>query len=181
MNALPAQSTMNRSQPIGKTRFGDRNNTSLQSIFSQNESRRYREQQRAPQVIFVLPPPAQNEVIEKRHSLAGDLTEDEIVALDRVYLIRRREAVCAFLAKNRFLLPLLNQAPHEIRKHFGENAKLGLRMSFDLENPDKLFIQILPSLPVDDAFSLFEAVNADWWLDAMDEADWKLNLIVEYE
>jgi hypothetical protein len=173
------QSQMIPSHHIGKMRPANRRNASYQLVSSQNEWERYKK--RPNQSASLSPSPVQNEVRERRHSVARDLTKDEVAALDRVYLIRERGKVSNFLATNGFLLPLLKESAQEIRKRFGQETALVLRMSVNPDGEDReLFINIQTPLPFAEAFPLLERIDEEWWLDNASKANGKLELILEY-
>jgi hypothetical protein len=110
-----------------------------------------------------------------------DSISKEIEQLGKLYVMRDAERVLAFYAENRFLFDLLIEAPTPIKKLFGEETELGLRVALDSEaGYSEMFIRIMTKLKAEQAFSLLEKLEEEWWFNSSEKTNGKLNLTLEY-
>ena len=119
-------------------------------------------------------PPFRTRRIEQR--------QQEIGALSKLYNFTRKEKIKEFILKNSCVLPLLKEAPSQIKSTFGENVKLALKISTEPDSfqSDELWILILTELPASEAFPLLESFDKNWWLDNLERGNSKLNIRLEY-
>jgi len=104
-----------------------------------------------------------------------------IADLELCYSVLESDKVVDYLEKYPFLVPLLSQAPSEIRKYF-LSAQLLLELVTDPDAYDTtdLVLFIIPSCEPDDASKSFDQFGEDWWLDTMSQAQGKLFIVTEY-
>jgi hypothetical protein len=109
-----------------------------------------------------------------------DSISKEIEQLSRLYVIRDPERVLAFYAENRFLFDLLLEIPTQIKKYFGQDVELILRLSQEPEFPSarELVVEIKSGLSVKEEISLLDKFDEEWWLDNSGKADCKLNIML---
>ena len=90
-----------------------------------------------------------------------------IELLKQDYVIQDDTTLDKFLSDHLYLVETLHEATPHIRKHFGANAKVLLKVKEDRESPDlfeHLFAYIKTDLPVSDALTRFLALNREWCL-----------------
>ncbi len=96
------------------------------------------------------------------------------------YAVRDRETVERFLARHRFLVPVLGEARHSIAAIFGPETPVRLELVTDPEEGDSaLFARIETTLPVPAALDRLNRLSDDWWLDALPAAQGFLHIDVE--
>jgi hypothetical protein len=102
--------------------------------------------------------------------------------LGNLYDIEDSEAVTAFLTQNAFLRDLLVEAHGKIVEFFGEGTNVHLELvdDPDLGEDRQLYAVIFTSLATKDAIPLQESLDNAWWLDNLERASGKFNIIVEY-
>lgn len=118
-------------------------------------------------------------LIEKRRR---EYLKQEFNSLSSLYEFREQENIENFILKNDFLFNILKEARIQIRKVFGENTRLALKISSELEpiSSEELWILILTELTAKEAFPLLEKFDENWWLDNLGKANAKLNIRLEY-
>lgn len=107
---------------------------------------------------------------------------EEINALSRKYGISKFEEVKNFLSKNLFLISLLEEIPNKICQYFGDGQKLSMKISHEPDFPQfpELWVSILTELSAKEALPILEKFDEEWWLENMDRADCKLNIILKF-
>jgi len=102
--------------------------------------------------------------------------------LESLYIFRKPEEVSQFLKANPFLVPLLLEAHGQIENYFGPHPTVALEVITDPEAMDdrELFAFICTSLPPDEALVRLDRLDEEWWLDAMDRAEGKFCIHVEF-
>ncbi|MBO1347587.1 MAG: hypothetical protein EBE86_009410 [Hormoscilla sp. GUM202] len=109
------------------------------------------------------------------------LERTEIESLEKLYSFKEPQAVYDFLESNPFLVPLLQEAHGEIRKHF-PNSRLFLQYITDPEiyNPQlAVFLTRPENLDVEERIDLLERLGDDWWLDAKPRSQRKMIICFE--
>lgn len=87
------------------------------------------------------------------------------------YTVRDRDMVERFLARHRFLVPVLQEARPAIAAAFGPETPVILELSTDPEEGDSaLFARIETTLPVPTALDRLNRLYDDWWMDALPAA-----------
>lgn len=102
-------------------------------------------------------------------------------SLEQVYHFRKPVEVSLFLEKNPFLIPLLEEAYDYIRKYF-PSSTLFLEVVADPEVIDErqLIIFIDANQGQDEASEALDRLDKDWWLDALERAQEKLCITLEF-
>lgn len=109
------------------------------------------------------------------------LDPTEIESLEKLYSFKEPQAVYDFLESNPFLVPLLQEAHGEIRKHF-PNSRLFLQYITDPEiyNPQlAVFLTRPENLDAEERIDLLERLDDDWWLDAEPRSQRKMIICFE--
>ncbi len=99
--------------------------------------------------------------------------------IEALYQIRGDD-VFAFIEQHPFLVPILLEAPAQIKPYFPESP-LALEMFIDPEGIGvrSLLIVIPTRLDVDTAFEKFNQIHDDLWFQRWDETQHKLDLYME--
>lgn len=105
---------------------------------------------------------------------------DEFASLHSNYKIENEARVTSFIRKYPFLLSLLEEAPNQIHRVFGNDVSLYLELHSDSqEGWDELFIVIKSKYSVEKAISLENRLAKEWFLDKMEVTQGKLNITEE--
>lgn len=101
--------------------------------------------------------------------------------LERLYTFREREEVLWFLESYPFLVSLLLEAYDNIGNYF-PYTQVFLEVVTDPEaiNDYQLVSSIATNLGPDEVIDRLERFDEDWWLDALDQAQGKLCINVEF-
>ena len=102
-------------------------------------------------------------------------------ALDEKYTFRDREKVLNFLDEYPFLMQLLMDAYPVIRQHF-PYTPLTLRLMNDPEmiGDTHLLILITTDYGADETLQRLDRIDEDWWLGALEKAQGKLSINVDF-
>jgi hypothetical protein len=121
-------------------------------------------------------------VIEKK-VMDIEYLHRELTLLSRLYNIRRESEVFKFLEDKPSLIPLIVEAHKRIRDYFGSSTELVLEVITDPEATEdyELVIFVRTNLSPDDAFSMLEQLDEEWWLDASSEMREKICIHMEFE
>lgn len=108
--------------------------------------------------------------------------EAQLQWLELTYTLREPKEVLSFLEKNKVLMPLLIEARFKIRNHF-PNSRVFLEVDANPEdiNDRQLVAFIATNLSPHEALRELKQFDEDWWLDALDRANGKLCINVEFE
>ena len=125
---------------------------------------------------------ALSELLEKKF-ICIEYLHREVTLLSRLYNIRRESEVFKFLEDKPAILSLVLEAHERIRDYFGHSTELVLEGITDPETTEdyELVIFVRTSLSPDDAFSMLELLDEEWWLDASADMNEKLCIHVEFE
>lgn len=123
-----------------------------------------------------------SELLEKKF-ISIEYLHREVTLLSRLYNIRRESEVFKFLEDKPFIISLVLEAHERIRDYFGSSTELVLEVITDPEATEdyELVIFVRTSLSPDDAFSMLELLDEEWWLDASSDMSEKLCIHVEFE
>jgi len=123
-----------------------------------------------------------SELLEKKY-ISFEYLHREIALLSRLYNIRRESEVFKFLEDKPAILSLVLEAHDRIRDYFGYSTELVLEVITDPEATEdyELVIFVRTSLSPDDAFTMLELLDEEWWLDASSDMNEKLCVHVEFE
>ncbi len=108
--------------------------------------------------------------------------EAQLQLLELIYSFRKPKEVQRFLETNKFLAPLLMEAYFEIRKYF-PNPRVFVEVDTDPEEPNdrQLVAFIATDFSPNEALRKLKQFDEGWWLDALDRAQKKLCINVEFE
>lgn len=112
----------------------------------------------------------------------GRRYKTEIQWLEQLYTFRERPGVLRFLNKYPFLVSLLLEAHKKIGDYF-PNSQVFLEVVTDPEtiNDHQLVTFIATNLVPDKAVDSLNRFDDDWWLDALDRAQGKLCINLEFQ
>jgi hypothetical protein len=107
---------------------------------------------------------------------------DRIKGLRELYDLTDDAAVESYLAQYPFLANVLYAAHAKIRKYFGLNDRLSLKVveEPDMKDSRRLFVLIHTALRPRDAISVLDELDRGWWLGALSAAEGKLSIDLEY-
>jgi threonyl-tRNA synthetase len=108
--------------------------------------------------------------------------DGEVNSLSRKYEISNFEEVKNFISKNRFLIPLLEEIPNKIFQYYGSQQKIALELFYEPDFPQssKLWVSVLTELSAEEARSIMDKIDGEWWLENIDRAKCKLNIGIDY-
>ncbi|MBL7075352.1 TIGR04255 family protein [candidate division KSB1 bacterium] len=134
------------------------------------------------QVKRTFPKRHQVKVLDVGVSADPEEVEKQVrTTLERLYTFREREEVLWFLERYPFLVSLLLDAYKEIGNYF-PYSQVFLEVITDPEATEdsQLVIFIATNLAPDKADDRLERFDEDWWLDALDRAQGKLCIDMEF-
>ena len=107
--------------------------------------------------------------------------QSDLTGLQPIFRLTGSE-VAQLLARNSFLVGLLNEAVPKLREHFGADAMVQLEVFRDPDNgaDAEVFARILTNRPAEEALSALDRFNEDWWFDASTRAKCLLNFALRY-
>ncbi|MFL5800988.1 MAG: hypothetical protein ACJ8CR_04525 [Roseiflexaceae bacterium] len=105
----------------------------------------------------------------------------DVQHLKNCYTFREDPQIAAFLNENMFLIPLLHEAYLYISKYFPDSP-LALEVVRDPEGNTcaLLVVAIATSLEPDEAIMRLDRFDKSWWFGAVDRAQGKLTISLEY-
>ena len=100
---------------------------------------------------------------------------------ERLYQLRGRAEVVAFVAEHPFLTPLLAEAYRQIESYFPQSQAF-LEVVADKEAPDdrELVASVVTGLSPAEALPTLDRFDEGWWLDASGRAQGKLCITLEF-
>ena len=103
-------------------------------------------------------------------------------SLEEAYVFRQAREVAEFLEEHPYLGSLLLEAYDHIQEHFGLRPRVALEVVTDPEATDdrELYALIGTHLSPEAALQRLERLDKEWWLAAMDRAQCKLSIDVEF-
>ncbi len=109
-------------------------------------------------------------------------TLEQINVLAREYEIHNPPEVAEFLSRNTFLLDLLKEIPSKIFQYYGSEQKIALEVFYEPDFPQssKLWVSVLTERSAEEARSIMDKIDEDWWLENIDKAKCKLNIGIDY-
>lgn len=128
------------------------------------------------------------EVVEVKEDLGKQLflvtapSKADAQFLEQLYSFRKTTETLHFLEKNSFLVPLLRDAYYNIHNYF-PYSELFLEVVADPEAADEkqLVVFIAVKHKRSDASLALDQLDEDWWLDAMERAQDKLCITLEFQ
>jgi hypothetical protein len=108
-------------------------------------------------------------------------TQVPLRELEQLYTLRKPQEVINFIGENAFLIPLLKNAPEQIRQYF-PGAPLFLELFIDYDNLSyrNLTLWIGSKYSAIESNTRLDALIDNWWLDAILDGDYKLSINVEF-
>jgi hypothetical protein len=119
--------------------------------------------------------------VAMRHSVFFGVARPAIDHITTGYALRNIDRVMSFIQDHSFLRTLLPEARHYINNYFPDSP-LALEVITDPEGDTsvQLVISILTSLSPDVALERLDALDQEWWLNALPRARNKLSIRVEF-
>jgi hypothetical protein len=107
---------------------------------------------------------------------------DEINALRSKYEISNFEEVKNFLSKNHFLISLLEEIPNKIYQYYKDEQRIALEVFYEPDFPQssELWVSVLTELSAEEARSIMNKIDEDWWLENIERAKCKMNIGIDY-
>ena len=131
-----------------------------------------------------MPPPIQpiDSFQAELEKYVGHVVADFTKNLLKDYEIFQPKDVAKYVAENLFLIDLLKETPSQIKKHFGSEQKLILQFFLDPEDPSGhgLHILVLTKSSVEEARSLMDKFDEDWWFDNEHRSHSKIMVNLRY-
>jgi hypothetical protein len=102
--------------------------------------------------------------------------------LSELYVFRDYRAVCSYFEKQRNLLPVLIEAHCRISATFGKSVAPVLSIVREPTAPEsvELFALIPTTLPIETALQYLAKFDEEWWLDAAEHQQARLNFDIEF-
>ena len=95
--------------------------------------------------------------------------------------LRNEGRVRQYLQQYPFLPPLLIEAQAHIKRLFSPDAGTALEVTDDPSDGSlQLYLIISTGLKAAAAYDLFERLDQEWWLEACERAQFRLNIIPEF-
>lgn len=109
------------------------------------------------------------------------ISESQFSDLRQQFELRDEAGIQSYLCKYPFLFPLLLEAKSQVTRLFGAETKPALQISIDPNDwSAQLFIVIPTRLDADAAFALFDQLDQEWWLEASERAEFRMNFTPEF-
>lgn len=108
----------------------------------------------------------------------------QIQLLDQLYILREPAEVIRFIKEHPFLAPLLLEAHSQIAKFFGPYPHVYLEIVADPEaaaGASQLVAFVSTPLSPDEALDILARLDESWWLEALQRAEGKLCITLEFE
>lgn len=121
------------------------------------------------------------EVLEDTGTAISHSPTTDAQALEHLYTFRKRLETQRFLEANRFLIPILGEAYTNIRRYFSTSV-LFLEVVSDPEvsGAEQLVLFIAVDHDPDAASDTLAQLDEDWWLEAMERAQDRLCITLEF-
>ena len=109
------------------------------------------------------------------------IPEAQFNDLRQQFALRDEASVRLYLCKYPFLFPLLLEAKAQVTRFFGNETQPALQISVDPNDwAAQLFVVIPTRLNADAAFALFDQLDQEWWLEASERAEFRMNFTPEF-
>jgi hypothetical protein len=115
-------------------------------------------------------------------SLRAQLEDDSITTLKRQYHWSNPSLIFSFLAGHLEVLPILLEAPEQVRRIFGNQARLRIECVSDPEVPgsNELFCYIGVDISAKEASIRLRQLDTEWFLSHIPKVNGLLNFDVEF-
>jgi hypothetical protein len=109
-------------------------------------------------------------------------TQVPLRELEQLYTLRKPDEVIKFIGDNAFLIPLLRNAPEQIRRYFpGAPLFLELFIDYDYPKDRNLVILLESSYAPQETSVRFYQLEENLWEDLWVNSNFKLSLNIEYK
>jgi hypothetical protein len=127
---------------------------------------------------------AKNQSLTSEQIVASQIKSinNEINALPSKYEISNFEEIKNFLSRNRFLISLLEEISNKIYQYYGSEQRIALEVFYEPNFPQssELWISVLTELSAEEARSIMDKLDEDWWLENINRAKCRLNIGIDY-
>lgn len=121
----------------------------------------------------------QEQVIDITSTVSVSLPKSDF--LEQVYSVRDSVNVRAFLVRYPFLISLLLEARPKISKYFpGKDVSLRVVADPEVTEDEQLMVLVIETSSPDEVYGRLERFDNDWWVGAVDRAEGKLCIDVEF-
>lgn len=105
----------------------------------------------------------------------------DIQSLERLYTFGEDTVVIQFLERYPFLIPLLLEARDKVQEYFpGSPTVLETVSDPEASGDDQLVLFIVTDSDPEQVLDSLDRLDENWWLDALDRAQGKLGISVEF-
>jgi len=95
--------------------------------------------------------------------------------------LRNENRVKQYLHQYSFLLPLILEAKAQIKRLFSPETGATLEVSTDpSDGSSQLYLVIPTRLKAEEAYRQFERLDQEWWLAASERAQFRMNIVPEF-
>jgi len=113
------------------------------------------------------------------HSYRAEQTTLE--TLLEQFELRNEGKVNQYLQQHSFLLPLILEAKAQIARIFSPETRTALEISADpSDGSSQLYLVIPTRLKAEEAYRRFERLDQEWWLEASESAQFRMNIVPEF-
>ena len=110
-----------------------------------------------------------------------ELPAAQMDALRDQFELRDETSIWDYLRQYPFLCPLLLEAREQVRRIFGAETSPALEVSVDPNDWSRqLFIVVPTRLDAKAALAFFDKLDKEWWLEASERADFRMNFKPEF-
>lgn len=110
------------------------------------------------------------------HSYRADQTTLENVL--EQFDLRDENRVIQYLRQNPFLASLILEAKSQIARFFSPETRIAIEVSADPgDGSSQLFFLVPTRLNANETYDLFERLDREWWLEASERAQFRINII----
>ena len=104
------------------------------------------------------------------------------INIDKLYIFREATEVTSFLEENPFLIPLLQEAYMHIKRHL-PHSDVVLEVVTDPEimGQKDLVVFIVVEGKAEEASEALDRLDEEWWLNALERAEDKLHIALEFK
>ncbi len=110
-----------------------------------------------------------------------EVSDEQWNALRNQFEIRDEAGVRRYLSRYPFLPTLILEAKAQVERIFGPQTWPALKITFDpSDGSTQLYITVPTRLDVKSCLELFDKLDQEWWLEASERADFRMNFVPEY-
>lgn len=95
--------------------------------------------------------------------------------------LRNENRVNQYLRQYSFLLPLILEAKAQITRFFSPETRTAIEVSADpSDGSSQLYLVIPTRLKAEEAYGQLERLDQEWWLEASERAQFRMNIVPEF-